>query len=356
MKELIRDLMTDPKRKALVIMPVARIQFDEAFAIDGFHFFPPEAVNLDTYNLVPNMNIGPVQNMSGIITLEGQDLRGVATSLTGFCLEILASSHLVAFTTEMDWGDFLDGDYQYDISLLKLISSRAERALDVIRLFYCRLDLPDTLPGQVGSWNGSNQYLGALLYSAENNESYIIAGAAVESSIVVRGLGLELDGDSILTIPNPSDGYIAGVALHALSLHSEALNASNETIKFIRIMTLFEFLASPDEYQNWKKIKGDIACHCVNDRVSYLKLCERFRELTSIEDVTGKQIGIRTLVVHNGKLLPELIPNPKERDMLFRELQGYALAVLNDMLSNVGFSWDEYVEHRTQLKSKLGVV
>lgn len=354
MKELISDLMGDPKSKMLVIMPVARLQFDDAFAIDGFHFFPPESIDLEVFNPVPIKTIVSVQDMSGVTALEGLDLREVATSLTGFGLEVLASAHLVAFTTEIDRDEFLDGDHQYDISLLKLISSKAERALDIIRLFYCRLDLPDTLPGQVGSWDGSDQYLGALLYSAEANVSYLIAGAAVESSIVVRGLGLQLDGAPILAIPSSSDGYVAGVVLHALSLHSEALNASNETIKFIRMMTLFEFLANPDEYQNWKKVKGDIACHCVNDRVSYLKLCERFRELTSIEDAGGKQIGIRSLIVHNGKLLPELIPNQKERVLLFRELQGYAFKVLNDMLLNTGLTWDEYVDHRVKLKSNLG--
>ena len=297
-----------------------------------------------------------IQSKSGVTEQEGQDLREVTTSLTGFNLEVLTTAHLVAFNIEIDWNEFLEGDHQYDIALLKLISSKAERALDIIRLFYCRLDLPDTLPGQVGSWDGSNQYLGALVYSAEDNESYLIAGAAVESSIIVRGLGLELDGDPMLATPAPSDGYVAGVVLHALSLYSEALNSSNETIKFIRMMTLFEFLASPDEYQNWKKVKGDIACHCVNDRVDYLKLCERFRELTSIEDAAGKQIGIRTLIVHNGKLLPELIPNQKERSLLFIELEGYAFTVLKDMLSNAGLSWGEYVEHRDQLKSNLGVM
>ena len=120
-------------------------------------------------------------------------------------------------------------------------------------------------------------------------------------------------------------------------------------------MTLFEFLASPDEYQNWKKLKGDIACHCASDKANYLLLCERFRALTSIEDTSGKQAGLRTLIVHNGKLLPELLPSLKERAALFRELQGYAFTVLTDMLSNAGTSWVEYVEHRDRLKRALGV-
>ena len=355
MRELIADLMTNPSQKRLVVMPLTRLLFYEPFAIDGFHFFPPGATDLRSLRPIPNKTLEGAGRGAEMIALEGQDLREVSTSLTGFDIEILSNSPVVAFNIDLDWDEFLEADHEYDISLLKLLSSRAERALDIIRLFHCRLDLPNTLPGQVGSWEGSGEYLGALLYAPEDHESYLIAGAAVESSVVVRGLGLELDADPLLALPSPSDGEGAGVVLHGLSLYSEALNSPNETIKFTRVMTLFEFMASPDEYQNWKKLKGDIACHCANDKASYLRLCERFRALTSIEDASGKQVGFRTLIVHNGRLLPELLPDANSRTALFRELQGYAMAVLNDMLSNAGLSWAEYVEYRAQLKGALGV-
>ncbi|MBS4018775.1 MAG: hypothetical protein KGZ68_11115 [Dechloromonas sp.] len=355
MRELIEDLMTNPSQKRLVVMPLTRLLFYEPFAIDGFHFFPSEAIDLATLRPVPNKTLECAGAEANVIRLEGQDLREVSTSLTGFNVEILSNSPLVAFNVDIDWNEFLEANHDYDISLLKLLSSKAERALDIIRLFYCRLDLPNTLPGQIGSWEGSGEYLGALLYSPEDHESYLIAGAAVESSAIVRGLGLELDAAPQLALPSANDGEVAGVVLHGLSLYSEALNSSNETIKFSRVMTLFEFLASPDEYQNWKKLKGDIACHCASDKANYLRLCERFRALTSIENTSGKQAGLRTLIVHNGKLLPELLPSFKERAALFRELQGYAFTVLTDMLSNAGASWVEYVEYRDQLKRALGV-
>lgn len=336
-------------------MPLTRLLFHESFEIDGFYFFPQGSTDLMSLRPIPNKTLESAGGRSDVIAIEGQPLREVSTSLTGFDLEMLSNSPLVAFNVEIDWDEFLEANHEYDISLLKLLSSKAERALDIIRLFYCRLDLPNTLPGQIGSWEGSGEHLGALLYSPEDHESYLIAGAAVESSVIVRGLGLELDTKPLLALPSPIDGDVSGVVLHGLSLYSEALNSSNETIKFMRVMTLFEFLASPDEYQNWKKLKGDIACHCARDKASYLGLCERFRALTSIEDASGKQIGFRTLIVHNGKLLPELLPSIKERTSLFRELQGYAFAVLTDMLSNAAASWEEYIEHRLQLKRGLGV-
>lgn len=355
MRELIADLMTNPSQKRLAVMPLTRLLFYESFAIDGFHFFPPGSIDLLSLRPVPNKTLESAEAGADVIALQGQDLREISTSLTEFDVETLTNSPLVAFNIEIDWGEFLEANHEYDISLLKLLSSKAERALDLVRLFYCRLDLPNTLPGQIGSWEGSGEYLGALLYSPEDHESYLIAGAAVESSIIVRGLGLELDTNPLLALPSPDDGDVAGVVLHGLSLYSEALNSSNETIKFTRVMTLFEFLASPDEYQNWKKLKGDIACYCARDKASYLRLCERFRALTSIEDESGRQLGLRTLIVHNGKLLPELLPDIKERASLFRELQGYAFTILTNMLSSAGLSWEEYVEHRGQLKRALGV-
>lgn len=334
-------------------MPLTRLLFHESFEIDGFHFFQQGLIDLMSLHPIPNKTLESTGGKADVIVLEGQFLRKVSTSLTGFDLEILSRSPLVAFNVEIDWDEFLEANHEYDISLLKLLSSKAERALDIIRLFYCRLDLPNTLPGQIGSWEGSGEHLGALLYSPEDHESYLVAGAAIESSVIVRGLGLELDTNPLLALPSPIDGDVSGVVLHGLSLYSEALNSSNETIKFMRVMTLFEFLASPDEYQNWKKLKSDIACHCARDKASYMSLCERFRALTSIEDASGKQIGLRTLIVHNGKLLPELIPDIKERASLFRELQGYAFSVLADMLSNAAASWEEYVEHRARLKREL---
>jgi hypothetical protein len=355
MRELIEDLMTNPSQKRLVVMPVTRLLFYEPFAINGFHFFPSKAIDPMSLRPVPNKTLEGSLVGADVIEFEGQDLREVSTSLTGFDVEILANSPLVAFNVDIDWNGFLEANHDDDISLLKFLSSKADRALDIIRLFHCRLDLPNTLPGQIGSWEGSGEYLGALLYSPEDHESYLIAGAAVESSAIVRGLGLELDADPQLKLPSANEGEVAGVVLHGLSLYSEALNSSSETIKFSRVMTLFEFLASPDEYQNWKKLKGDIACHCVSDKASYLRICERFRALTSIEDTSGKQVGLRTLIVHNGKLLDELLPSFKDRAALFRELQGYALAVLTDMHSNAGASWAEYIERRDQLKRALGV-
>lgn len=354
MQELFDELKIS-QDKRLILMPLTRLVFDFPFKIGKFHFFPPENIEVGSLRPIPNKTFDREVNKSSVTMFQGQYLRESSTSLTGFDVGILNSHPLVAFVEEIDWDDFLGQDHKEDINLIKKLSSKAERAIDIIRFEFCRFDLPDTLPGPVGSWESSGCYLGALLYSIEDHESYLIAGDAVECSIVIKGLGLEINGQPLTHIPNPSEGELAGIALHGLFLFSDAANSSNETIKFIRIMTLLEFLASPDEYQSWKKLKGNIACHCAKDAVDYHSILERFMTLTSKKDSEGQEIGIRTLLVHQGKLIPELIPNPEERKSLFKELQRYCGMVINDMIKESSMSWVQFCNYRDRLKQEIGI-
>ena len=120
-------------------------------------------------------------------------------------------------------------------------------------------------------------------------------------------------------------------------------------------MILLEFLANPDEFKNWKSLKGNIICHCASSKTHYLKLAHRFKELTSLKDANDNQIEIRTLVVHHGRFLDDIVPDSDDRRSLFRELQIYASSVLGDMLANATMSWAEFEELRNIKKNSLGV-
>jgi hypothetical protein len=93
---------------------------------------------------------------------------------------------LVVFTTALDWDAFLSQDHESDIQLLRRLSATAERAFDLVRLHFCRFDLPDTLPGNVGSWAGSEAFLGAMIYTLSDHESYLIAGEAIDCLVRLR--------------------------------------------------------------------------------------------------------------------------------------------------------------------------
>ena len=353
MDTLIRELLQDPEGAKLVFMPVSRLLVEKPLSVGRFRIFPPSYVDLAAFRPMSNLTLNSQLDDSCVTSLSGQPLREVATSLTGFSVETLAASPIVAFVAKRDWDIFPDATHEADMETLRVLSATAERAFDIVRIQLCSLDLPETLPGVVGSWKESGSYLGAMIYTPETHESYLIAGSAIDCAVVVKGIGLDLDTDFPDPLPMAADGEVAAVAIHAMSLLSDAMHARNDTSKFIRVMTLLEFLASPYEYKKWTKSKGEIACHCVNTKQDYLQLVERFKELTSTK---GVQRGLRTLIVHQGKFIEELIPNRKERRALFCELQGYCDRVLNDMLENRALSWADYVNRRAELKQALGIV
>ncbi|MDA8120173.1 MAG: hypothetical protein M0Z36_08445 [Thermaerobacter sp.] len=342
-----------PGATAVVIMPLSRLVLHEAFCVGRFHFFPAGSLDFARLRPIPNDTIDRYLSCDAAL-LEGPRKREIETSLTGFDINSFLGCPVVAFCHTLDWDAFYGANHNADISLLMLLTSLVERALDLIRFYYCRLDLPDTLPGPVGSWNNSGEHIGALLYSPLEHESYLIAGAAIESAVIARGLGLELDTIPPQDIPSSEDGDVARILLQGLSLYSDALYSYNSTTKFIRVMTLLEYLASPWKYQKWQKAKSNIACHCANEKTHYHELCERFRFLTS-GGKNAEENGLRTRIVHMGKFLPEIIEQSGERKKLFKELQWYCSKVLGDMIENKHYSQEQYERYRDTRKCQLGV-
>jgi hypothetical protein len=300
--DLLQAVYADPDRLQLVIMPVDRLVFDAPFEIGRFRFLPAGALELKHLRPVKNETVS-----AGAYT--GQRLREVKTAATGFDVDVLETVSLVAFTTSVDWAAFLDGDHEYDVDLLGRLSAEAERALDVIKFYRCRLDLPDTLPGRAGSWEPGRSWLGAMLYTPVDHESYLIAGAAVASA-VVAGIGLDATPEQSIPLVDPVSGKVSAILVHGLSLLSDAMAAADETSKFIRMMSLLEYLANPGDYGNWKKIKGNIACHSASDSTAYHKIMQRLGELAGYK-VAGVERGIRTLVVHHGRLLHQVMPEAR---------------------------------------------
>lgn len=340
----------------LVLMPLTRMQFYEPFSVGDFRFYPPGILDLKFLPPIQNKSISEIFVSEGIDHhIEGRNLREISASITGFSIDILHTSPIVAFPFEIDLDNLLCSDHNADIELIRILSAKVEKALDVIRFDFCRFDLPDTLPGLAGSWGMSGQFLGAMVCSLKDHEGCWIAGAALETSIVIRGLGLEIDSAPSTPLLDPSVSEVAGVAVHGLTLFSDVMSAFNETMKFIRAMTLLEFLASPDYYKSWAKLKGDIICHCAKDKKEYIYLSEWFKGLTSIKDNAGIQRGLKTLIVHQGRSLSELKPSRKDRQILFRELQKISGKILVDMIRCMNYSWDEFRRYHSSLKQRLGV-
>jgi hypothetical protein len=342
--------------KSVAILPVSRIVFASPFRVGHFYFFPPGSLDIISLNPAAPANLEDFRVDGNVIVLDKVGIRWGASSLTGFDIDTLENNPLIVFEFDCDWSKFKEMSHDDDVDLIKRLSAEAERALDVIRFIFCQLDLPDTLPGTPGSWDGSGQFLGAMVRNPTNDRSYLLSGAGVECNLIVKGLGLDVDTPLNSFWLDREGSGLSGIIIHALSLLSDAMYASTETSRFARVMTLLEFLGSPDEYKTWKKLRGEIICHIARDKNDYLRLVERFKELTSKEDDNDVQTGYRTLIVHHGKFLHELLSDQKGRRRLFRELHGYATKVLQDMISHKEMSWDSFLDYRKQLKRQLGAL
>jgi hypothetical protein len=339
--------------KRLVLMPVSRFTIEKPFRIDPFAFYPAGSVDLGSLGTVPGYALNRSKRVE---SLSGQQLREAQSNLTGASLSVLNSHVLAAFPYDLDWDAFLNGDHSYDIDLLRNLSEHADRAMDVIKLHFCTLTAPYAVPGRVGTWGESAEYLCALLYNLPDNESYLIAGRGVVSRLVA-GLGLELD-EAQCSVPGslPAAGEVGFIARHGLMLFSDLMDSNTDTVKFARAMTLLEYLASPDNFKPWKKLKGEIVSHVAQSATEYHRLCERFRELTSKEDSAGAQVGLRTLIVHHGCRLENVVPNQKDRTALFNELWRYCHAVISDMVERSHLPWQDFKQYRKDLRAAIGMV
>lgn len=321
--------------KTLIILPITRIVFEgRPFCMDKYQFLPPRTID---YRKIFNINDG----------LFGNSLREITKSYTLFSVDILYNNYCIAFMYDLKWNEFRNyPNHKSDVTLLKLLSDSTNEYFDLINFYGCSLTLSDTLPGEVGTWIGSNDYLGAFLFN-ENEGTYYIAGSAIESSRVVKGLGLDIS-DSYLSaaqiLNNYTDSEVSKVIKYALSIYKDALYANNKTIKFIRMMTLFEYLAFPNEYKNFQTIKKYIICHSAKNKTDYHKLSERFKVFSE---------EYRTEIVHNGKTLESVITDYDERENLLKEVEKYFKITINSMFKYIDNDWKDFDDYRTNLIKTL---
>lgn len=340
MKNLI-DLLAPATGEAIVLMPLTRVLVESRTCVGRLTIFPPGDLQLD---------------LNDAAVIPRKDLVSIQSQLTGFSFELFEEFAAVGFCTQLSIENLQQHDHDADITLLSQLAGLSERSFDLLRLNFCRLDLPDTLPGPVGVWDTSTSFVGAVIYFPDEGAWCEIAGAAASYTSIVSGIGLDLDGCNSDLPPSELDGEVGAIAAHALSLLSDAMHARNDTTKFVRCMTLLEFLGSPDEYRQWKKLKGEIACHLARDKENYLSMLDELRLFTSFENENNEQMGYRTLVVHHGKFIEDILPNRTERQTLFRKLQTYCHAVIDDMIDHASMAWEDFVELRIQKKKKLGVL
>ena len=348
----LSDFLDDIKTGVrLCVMPVPRLALDDKLdAIEGFVFYPASTLNLEELRVVwvpADEFAKTMERGGGAVDVEGSDLEWFKCAASQISLDNFQKYALVAFSMPVNWEVFLSGDHSFHCALLREMSEHAESALDLLRFDFCRLHLPDTLPGRAGTFDFGSPYTGTLFYTLEDHESYIVGGQVVTHHLVA-GLGLEVS--TVPTTTRIGRGEVGNVARRGLALYSEAMESNSLTSKFVQCMSLLEFLAVPDDYQQMKKVKREIAAHVANSADEYQAVLDDIEKLTSYRDQQGRQIGLRTCIIHQGSRFETLIPEKKNQDALFGRLELYIGKTLFDLIELSAQPWSAVEKFRAGRK------
>ena len=173
-----------------------------------------------------------------------------------------------------------------------------------------------------------------------------MSGAAFTHSITV-GLGLSLEPCEERHFPR--EGEVGSIARHGLALYRNALEAYDHTSRFVSVMTLFEFLANPEDYESFKSVKKTLARYISRDRNDYDQWLEWFFDLTGRKnESTGEFTGIRTRIVHLGHSLEDCL-DEAAIDALYRKLDLVIGKVLVHLLDHSELDWPDYRAVRSAL-------
>jgi hypothetical protein len=335
----------------LAVLPVPRIAISSPVTLlEKFKLYPRGMINLSELRVVSHP-AHELENLHARLArsefFEANNGEWMKSAFTGISVDEFNSHALLCFVTELEMPQLFSGSHDFHKNVIAEHVEQCERAMDTIRYDFCRLDLPATLPGRVGTLGIGSPFSTELFYTLQDHESYIL-GCELVTHLLSCGLGLEFGGDP--SIQQIGNGEVGHIVRRALQMFSESLESNSESDKFVRAMSSLEFLGGGGHYLKMKKVKTEIASHCAKDKQDYGRICERLRKLTSEE--SG---GYRTEIVHKGKRLETIIPSQSERRNLFREMQSLIGKSIASILPLSDLPWTEVQKDRASRRAELGV-
>nr|WP_278679256.1 hypothetical protein [Clostridium paraputrificum] len=308
---------------------------------------PVKGFNISKKYTVGEMNIYPINTVNRKEFKEGQ-VNFEFDNVSGDFF----SSALIAFpinhTLQNMLGSLMPSEND---RLMKNVLSKAEDIINIFRYIYSNFDKTSNLPQRAGYINGVLS--GVLVcYPQIKKYTYISEKYQTSNFSLSKGLSIDVtqDFDKYLCVLKSECGEVGNILRHAFRIYSDILYMPSVTNKFMQAMSLIEYLANPFEYEQMKKAKTKIIPYSVDSKPKYYEICERFKVLTSLKDKDGKEIGLRTSIVHNGKDLNDLVKEGYEIDLLLRELQSYICNFINNIIIYYKEDWN-LVEQK--IKEKL---
>jgi len=213
-----------------------------------------------------------------------------------------------------------------------------------MRFYRCDYNIPEQLPSKPGVW--ADRYSAALVYFPQHSAGFIQAHE-VELKIFSKGIGMDFFTTDLVNghpLMQETLSEVGNITRHALRMNTQILESDNNTVKFVQIMILFDYLGNPYEYENFTKLKGKLVTMLTNDKTMYYDLSVRFKDLSK---------NIRTEIVHNGKRVEDLFPAIDKRKALFRELQGYVFVLIKSLIIHIDLTWAQYDDMRKKKRATI---
>lgn len=319
--------------KSLIIIPVGKFNISNRYQIEDITIYPIGTVNTEEF----------------FETKVDFDFAEVKEDFLNSAFIVFP----IIIQKEHPFGNFT---VEQKNQLLNSNFSKAEEVLNIFKYIYCNLDKSSLLTQKAGYIN--NIYSGALIYYPHLGMSdYLREKYKVNNEFIGKGLIVELKEikeilDKHTVILDRSCGEVGNIIKHALQLYANIVEASSNTNKYVQALSLIEYLTNPFEFEKMKKLKGHVIAFSVDNKKSYHELSERFKFLTGLKDEQGIEIGLRTNIVHNGKLLEQMLDKPHEPEFIIKELQYYICNYLEVCFESYKESWEKFIEKERRERMK----
>lgn len=331
----------------VAILPISRLATSKSiFLPEGIMIYPEGRLDLSKYKLL-RAEVHELREKHPS-ELSISELSSLQSHLTGVSIENLNQCALIVMPVKLSWGTIFDYSHKKHLELISNLSETiSQKYLNFFIYKYCKISYisNDRLPS-FPSQTLINNMSAVLLVDLNNNKSKLISGAVFNAQ-ATKGLGLALSQPEWDIFPK--NGEVGKLVNHAMILYAQIIKTESSTSKFVQILSLLEFLAYPKEYKKFQEVKKVIARYMVQNTNSneYQKLLNRFEELTGKTDSqNGKQVGLRTRIVHIGDRLENLLPTINEREQLFIELNDYVRCVMDHMIKYSDLLFDDYLDKR----------
>lgn len=337
------DFERDILNSQIIILPLTRLKIDKAIYSKEICVFPAGEFQIDEINFkIPEkFEADKIKDKGG-----SNDLRDLITSITQIDKEVYLHNPVVVFRDSITIDKYKNLSHKEDVELIKKYSEKAEDVLDLIRFFECNYITPEILPARAGLWD--DRYSTSLIYFPVFKIGFV-QSREVEIKTLIKGIGAEFTNVELInSLPifiysNNELGEVGRICKYALKLNTLITESDNQSNKFIQVMTLFEYLGNPIEYEAFQKIKGKIITYIAKDKTDYNKLSLDFINYSK---------NLRTEIIHNGKRIEELLTTIEIQN-LFIFFHQTIYTLLYDFMMNYDLDWIDYETKRQNRQKQI---